>query len=260
MTTRFTTITSALLISSAAFAADLPARSVAPEPVFAPVSAYSWTGFYAGVQAGWSFGENETTLLDSTGVVLDVRPLGIDPTVDFDGFVGGAHVGYNHQFGSFVLGAEADLEYSAAESSLRITSAALPGFLIGMDNEITWQGSLRARIGAAFDRTLVYATGGLAFAQIESTLTGVVPAPIVVGPGFTLAAGTYSESSDRTAWGWTVGAGVAHAFTENLSGRIEYRYTEFDDEQAVSTLLSPGDLYRNDPHHHTIRAGLSYKF
>lgn len=258
MMKKSTLVATALSMSSAAFAADLPARS-APEPVFAPVSMYSWTGFYAGVQAGWLFGENETTLLD-TGVPVNLRAIGVDPSVDLDGFVGGVHVGYNHQIGRFVLGAEADLEYSSAESSLRITDPTAPGFLLGFDNELGWQGSLRARLGAAFDRTLIYATGGLAFAQIESTISAVIPVPVIVGTSFGLPAGTYRESDDRLEWGWTLGAGVEHAFTDNIIGRVEYRYTDFGGNQTAIRVLAPGELYRNDPYFHTVRAGLSYKF
>ncbi|MGP9821192.1 outer membrane protein [Salinarimonas sp. NSM] len=247
-----------IALSGATLAADLPVRTApAPAPT---VSVFSWTGFYAGVQGGWLFGENETTLLDAGVTPIPLRPLGIDPESDLDGFVGGAHVGYLQQLGGFVLGAEADIEYSGAESDLLITDPTAPGFSLGVATDVTWQGSLRARLGAAFDRTLVYATGGLAFAQFEDTFSASVPVAVVTGGGLVLAAGTYRESFDQTQWGWTVGAGVQHAFTDRLSGRIEYRYTDFGSYTNMLRTISPGDGYRNDAYFHAVRAGVSYTF
>lgn len=239
-----------LLLSSAAFlgltvsamAADLPSR-VAPAPV-AAVPVFTWSGFYVGVQAGYAWGDSSGEMTTPTGVF----PFNQDG--DFDGFVGGAHVGYNFQFGSIVAGLEADVEGTGIEGGFGRISPTTGSTNLG-DSNITVQGSLRARLGFAFDRTLIYATGGLAFANFETdyafldTTTGV----------------TAAASFDDSEWGWTLGAGVEYAFTNNLTARIEYRYSQFDDLRHDLTPLFTGSTSNEvETEFHTIRAGLSYKF
>ncbi len=119
--------------STAVMAADLPSRRVAPAPVYAaPI--FTWTGFYAGVQAGYAWDK----------VSVDSPFLGA-LSVNKNGFVGGGHVGYLYQSGPAVFGVEGDVEgTSLYNSALRA--------------------SLRGRLGLGFDRTLLYVTGGLAVA------------------------------------------------------------------------------------------------
>ena len=103
-------------------------------------------------------------------------------------------------------------------------------------SSIDWQGSIRARAGFAFDRALIYATGGFAFAGLSDGI---------------------GASDDDTLTGWTLGAGVEYAFTNNLTTRLEYRYTSFDDDNNVFDGVDLGD---NEVEFHTVRVGLSYKF
>jgi outer membrane immunogenic protein len=243
--------TALIALTAAASAADLPSRYAAPAPI-AAVPLFTWTGFYVGAQAGYAWGEDETSLFFD-GVAVDLGGIATD--FDSDGFVGGVHAGYNYQIGSFVVGVEADIEAAGIEGDLTVTDAALPGYAASVSSEINFQGSLRARLGVAFDRALIYATGGLAFANIENTYSATLPAGNVLG----VPAGTYSESFDDTEWGWTIGAGVEYAFTNNLTARLEYRYTQFDDVENASDLV-PGGSAEQDPEFHTVRVGLSYKF
>lgn len=200
-----------LLIAAPAFAADLPARvgAVAPAPVFVTMN---WTGFYVGAQVGYSWGTDRTTeFVTATGAATGFA-RGFSP----DGFVGGLHAGYNYQMGSLVLGLEGDIEASGVSGGYRLANGN------GTDTDRAWQGSLRARVGVAFDRALLYATGGVAFADIKHTY--VSPA--------------VRESFSDVKMGWTVGAGLEYAFTNNLTARAEYRYTSFDrfGHNSVSTL------------------------
>jgi len=240
--------TALLGLTAGAMAADLPSR-VAPAPIIAPVPVFTWTGFYAGVQAGYAWGEDETRLFFG-GVPFDVVPLIGAAGTDYDveGFVGGAHAGFNYQFGSIVVGVEGDIEAAGIDGDRTWTSAALPGASASAETEINFQGSLRARLGFAFDRALVYGTAGLAFANIENTYTAF--------DGVT----TLTESFDDTEWGWTVGAGVEYAFTNNLTARVEYRYTQFDNYRNNSTLIAVGGAAEQEPEFHTVRVGVSYKF
>jgi len=243
--------TALVALTATASAADLPSRYAAPAPVIAAAPVFTWTGFYIGAQAGYAWGENETSLFFD-GAAVDIGGLG---DFDNDGFIGGVHAGYNVQFGSFVVGVEADLEAAGIDGDLTVTDAAFPGYAAGVSSDINFQGSLRARAGVAFDRALIYVTGGLAFANIEHTYSATLPAGNVFG----VPAGTYSESFDDTEWGWTLGAGVEYAITNNLTARAEYRYTKFDGIEA-STDLIPGGSAEQDLDFHTVRVGVSYKF
>ncbi|MBD2746792.1 porin family protein [Microvirga sp. BT688] len=239
-----------VLLSSVAFlgltvgavAADLPSR-MAPAPV-AAVPVFTWTGFYVGVQAGYAWGDSSGTMTIPTGVL----PFTEDG--DFDGFVGGAHVGYNVQFGSIVAGLEADVEGTGIDGTFGRISPTTGSTNIG-DSNITVQGSLRARLGFAFDRALIYATGGLAFANFETDYAFLD----------TTTGGRDTASFDDTEWGWTLGAGVEYAFTNNLTARLEYRYSQFDDLSHDLTPVFTGRTSNDvETEFHTIRAGLSSKF
>jgi outer membrane immunogenic protein len=96
----------------------------------------------------------------------------------------------------------------------------------------------------AFGPTLLYATGGVAFADLRDRLTG---------PGGV-------ETFDRTRAGWTVGAGAEWAISPAWSTRLEYRYTDFGNFTDVSAVAAPGFSYQHNPTFHTVRLGVSYHF
>lgn len=203
-----------------AHAADLYTPPPAePAPVYVPPP-FTWTGFYVGVQAGYAFGSNDLT---APGFPADLDP---------DGFVGGAHAGYNYQWNWLVLGLEGDIEYSGIEGE-----DTLPG--VNFKSEGNWQGSIRARLGYAVDRLLIYGTGGWAFADFDYR-----------------AAGGLVARDSATHNGWTLGAGAEYAITDNVTARVEYRYTDFNDK----TINLGGVPFSSDPDFHTVRLGVSYKF
>lgn len=137
-------LAAALLIgasSTAAMAADLPSRKVAPAPYVTQAPIFTWTGLYVGLQAGYAW---DRVSVDNTFAAV---PLNISR----DGFVGGAHVGYLYQAGPAVFGLEGDVEGTTIKNS-------------GL------RASLRGRLGLAMDRTLFYVTGGGALANQNYTL------------------------------------------------------------------------------------------
>jgi outer membrane immunogenic protein len=166
------TATTALAVSAAS-AADLPVRA-APPPIVAPVPIFTWTGFYAGVNAGWGWrDDNSETVFLGPGPGI---PLGLEGTLDFGGgddggFTGGGQIGYNFQTGSFVWGVEADIQWADTGNDSNAVFIAGPTFAGTFvpgtfeSNTPEWWGSVRARAGVAFDRVLVYATGGLAYTE-----------------------------------------------------------------------------------------------
>jgi outer membrane immunogenic protein len=119
--------------------------------------------------------------------------------INFEGFDIGGYGGGNWQWGNFVLGAEADLVFPWRD-----------GTEAGLKADQGLNGSLRGRAGIALDRFLLYGTAGLAGTELE----------------LSSAAG----KDDQSLWGWTAGAGVEGMITDNITARIEYRFTDYTDE------------------------------
>jgi outer membrane immunogenic protein len=208
------------ILSAPAFAADLPAAQ-AYQPVSAAV--YDWTGFYVGANVGYAWGEAEVTALGATD------------SGDYDGFVGGLQLGYNHQIGQFVVGLEVDAQLSGVEYDEAFAGGTA-------SSELTWFGTGRARVGYAFDRFLPYITGGFAWAQndIDFTVGGV------------------TVSDDNNHFGWTVGGGLEAAVTENISVKAEYLYVALDGEDYFDGAVAGG--FDADSDFHIGRVGLNYRF
>jgi len=215
MSIRATLLASAILFSGPAMAADLAPQPV--EPVAAPVYLpFSWTGFYIGAHAGGGFGNASSNL---------AAPL---DSFDVNGFVGGVHAGYNYQMNQFVLGLEGDIDATS------ISGKASDPVLGENKLSVPWQGSVRARFGYAWDRFLLYGTGGAAFAD----------AKVAGGDSKTLA-------------GWTLGAGAEYAFTDSWSGRLEYRYTDFQSATFATPLAG---TFKDRFNESQVLLGISYKF
>jgi outer membrane immunogenic protein len=242
----------AVAMASAASAADLPRKSA---PVFVqPVPIFTWTGFYVGVNGGYAFGPG------STRFDAAVPGLALFGTTDSfnEGFTIGGTIGYNFQVSpNFVVGIEADLNYIDGDRNTTFTTGFAPGGSAVVSSEMNLFGTVRGRLGLTFDRFMVYATGGLAYANIESNTTIVVPpAPL----------STFTGSKDDTRFGWTLGAGVEYAFTNNLSAKVEYLYYDLGDKTYVSGLTSGPAVVgftnstRVEASGSIVRAGLNYRF
>lgn len=196
----------------AAAAADLYTPPAEPAPVYV-APPFSWTGFYAGVQLGYGWGDVEAT--NAAGSI----------GIDIDGGVGGAHAGFNYQWNRLVLGVEGDVETSGVDGTLTAGGASATA-------EQKWLASIRGRLGVAFDRLLLYGTGGWAVSEFE----------------YRSGAGRDSATHN----GWTAGGGLEYAMTDHLTTRVEYRYADFGEETVFGAEVEPTT--------HTIRVGLGYKF
>jgi outer membrane immunogenic protein len=239
--------------ASVASAADLPARQAPPPaPFVAAIPIFTWTGFYVGAQVGYAWGGDSNDLPGGAFVPGPVAgsfvPFQGGFGGDNDSFLAGVHAGYNYQFGSFVVGVEGDIEglFGGDDNNFNgVLYAAVPGGFAPAAvsfsaNSLDWQGSIRARAGFAFDRALIYATGGFAFGGVSGGFSqGLI------------------DNNDDTLTGWTLGAGVEYAITNNLTTRVEYRYTNFSGNDSVFNGVNFGG---GDLDFHTVRVGLSYKF
>ena len=241
-----------LSVSAGAFAADLPSRRAAPAPAFvAAAPAFTWTGFYVGVNAGYGWSDNnfdDGFTLPANAVFLGSAPGTVtfsNQQGDADGFLGGAQVGFNWQFTpgtGLVVGVEADiqgidLDRDNPTGGFTFTPAAgATGTLVGPGNfvavrdpvsSLEYFGTIRANLGFAFDRLLVYATGGFAYGG--SGDDNRCPA------GFTHA---FCTGDDDTRWGYAVGGGIKWAMpmTAGLFGSsalvigLEGLYVNLDED------------------------------
>jgi outer membrane immunogenic protein len=222
----------AIAISGSAFAADLR-----PPPVYLPPPPiFSWSGLYMGGQVGYAWGSDPIDAVDT--LFGDEGFFNANPS----GVIGGAHLGYNLQIGQWVAGIEGTVDGTSIEG----TAAAATGVTMTTRSEV--QGSIRARVGIAWNRWLIYGTGGAAFAGNTDGYINNVPA--------------LSETDSKTRSGWTVGGGVEYAMTDNWSLRAEYRYSDFGRSPDFPfPTLTLGNV--SFTHHLTesqIQAGFSYRF
>ena len=172
----------AALASSAALAADLPRRVEAP-PVFTPVPVFTWTGFYAGLHTGYAFTDNpniRTTGLSAVtqaNVNANFRPATLKSEVDGFARIGGGF-GYNWQLtpgSGFVVGAAFDITWTDLDKNTgfvgnpNTVGGAFPASpnVSAYRQDLDYLGTVNGKIGYAFDRFLVYGTGGLAFGQVN---------------------------------------------------------------------------------------------
>jgi outer membrane immunogenic protein len=209
---------------ASAFAADVSLFK-GPAPAFeAPV--FSWTGFYLGINAGYGFGKSEWSNATTAG------------SIDPQGALVGATFGYNWQTGSWVLGAEGDINATWISNSTTSGTGLCAGGT-GCDTHNTWLGTARARLGYAWNRYLPYVTGGGAFGTVKmSPNTG--------------------GSEIDTRLGWTAGAGVEYAYKDAWSVKLEYLYTDLGTATcSASTCGADTDVsYKAN----LVRAGLNYRF
>jgi outer membrane immunogenic protein len=213
-----------LLLASAAVAAMTPASFAAD--LSAPIEDVDvWSGFFVGIAGGYSFKTLDTDY--DAGLFED--------EIDSDDFIIGAYYGRNWQSGNFVFGLDSSFNYIGADEEGVLDDVAGPP----LDVEANFLGLSRVKVGYAVENTLFYAAGGLASTifDIEDPVTG--------------------EDDDDWAFGWTVGAGVEHKFSDNWSARIEYAYfnIESDDMEVVA-----GDPIEVELEGHIIRGGVAYHF
>ena len=188
-----------------ASAADLRYGSRAPYTVNQPLNAYSWAGPYLGANLGYAWGSVHN-----------------NPTKP-SGFVGGVQAGYNWQTGPWVFGAEGDIQATGANDTFAPWKFSNP-----------WFGTVRGRVGYAFNNIMFFGTGGLAFGELRGE--------------------TFGLSESHTRAGWTVGAGTEFGLTQNLSAKIEYLYVDLANSNFTITGMSNG--YRFG----LLRAGVNYRF
>lgn len=188
-----------------------------------------WTGPYAGLFAGYTGGDADWSFpVPGTGI-----------SQNFGGAVGGVLVGYNQQIGSIVIGAEADIGLTDANSSSDCPVATVECRL-----DYDWMATIRAKAGVPVNRALIYAAGGAVAAR-------------GTGQGIRKSDGAVLTSSSSTEWGWTVGGGVEVAVRDNISLRGEALYFDLGTASSTDPIGNPVNI---DVTGYQVRAAVVFRF
>jgi len=250
-----------------ALAADLPT----PAPVYkaAPVVApsYSWTGFYLGLNAGYSWGDRDMQFFN--GDPLDYAPAlaaGVIPTTlapNPQGFVGGGQAGYNMQSGFMVYGIETDIQYANVKGTAAAATAIFPypSTVTTAQEKLDWLGTVRGRVGVSNSDFLLYATGGLAYGHATASSSTLVTGP----PGVSCANNVYCSvgAVSTTRAGWTAGLGAEYAVAQPWTVKLEYLYYDLGSATYNEpSSLTPTSSMQATAHFNgsLIRAGVNYRF
>lgn len=215
-----------LSLATASQAADLGWNSGA-SPIYSPTPATGWSGFYAGVSGGYGFGSATVT-----------PPPGAQSTNNTGGWNLGGQAGYNMDMGGFILGGEADLQWSNVGYTEDIPG--IGSFKSGID----FYGTLRGRAGMAFGQVMPYVTAGVAAGRGTASLTN----PVGV-----------TTSQSATHMGWTAGVGLEAQATSNISIKAEYLYVDLGTQSYNGLPAAIGNIDATQ-RFSVVRAGLNYKF
>jgi high affinity Mn2+ porin len=244
----------AFLAIGPATAADLGTMPVKALP--APASP-DWTGFYLGGHFGDAIGSSNWTATQGGGAA----PLhgSLDLFNAYDGFKGtgsyyaGLQAGYNRMLPSgWLLGAEMDFSAPNTVAGSQTMTSAASGQASYTDTVLD-SGTLRGRVGYAFDNWLVYGTGGVAWTYDKLERTQLAGSPL----GADVAIGT-TQAALLWRWGWAAGAGIETPIAPNWTAKVEFLATEFGNRTKNFSLA--GQAYTSDLSMQSLRLGVNYQF
>lgn len=270
------------------FKTVLLATAVVGAMAFAgPASAAgTWNGFYVGLNAGYAWGNGDVTfngdgggggdrlLNSSLGGISSLAANTYTAEIDTDGFTGGGQIGFNWMSGSWLFGAETDIQYSDLDESFQAGSDADPhAIFLDAERSLDWFGTLRARFGLlANPNLLVYATGGLAYGGTDQSATlsrsstfanfgtgGTTPLTCVSGVP------CIADSASSTSVGWALGGGVEFALGGTTTLRAEYLHLDLGEEslRLVAVAPSTGTGFATasfDNTYDVVRIGVNFSF
>jgi outer membrane immunogenic protein len=286
----------ALIAAGSASAADLsrPIATKSPPPLVTP--AFTWTGAYVGLNGGvdWENTQTQYSYSSTPGGGFDQLfgpgmppmvppgPLNVPGSSAVDsalaigflapslgksttavGIVGGQW-GYNYQIQQYVLGFETDLDWVGGAKTTTFTS--LPNGIITLNATQTAGlealGTVRARLGYAIDRNLFFVTGGLAYGEVKASTMATA-----VAPALSTEADIVSGSASGWRVGYTVGGGYEYAFTNNLTGKIEYLFYNLGTANysvaPANSFTAAEELFINASQKfdgNVLRVGLNWKY
>ena len=245
---RMLMIAGAFVIAAAGqvIAADMPAPYPAPQPPasYYPAAApFNWGGFYVGANGGYGFGTSGWSAPPVSFAGFIIAPAVATGSFSPRGFLAGGTLGLNLQNSAFVVGVEADGDWANlnGSSSNAYCSSVTAGATC--ETKSVFFGTLRGRLGYAFGRVLVYATGGLADGKVQA---GYNPPATFDG---------------ATNFGWTAGGGLEVAFAENWTAKVEYLYVDLGSMTCNTAANCGASVPITIPlTENIVRAGINFKF
>ncbi len=262
------------MMTTTALAADLPSRRAPPVYIPPPIPVFTWTGAYIGANAGYAFEQDHNiaftgnTAGPAGNIATGLRPAFLQDRAK--GFTGGGQFGYNYQItgagGSFgglggvVIGIEADAAYTGNSEGSFYTAGAFSSQAVSKTDFV---GTVRGRLGYAFDRFLVYGTGGFAYGNVSDNIA------------FYNAAGvnTYFGSQNTLRTGYAYGGGVEYAIpvasflnpfhSSAVTVKAEFIHYDLNSNNVlVASTAGTGNSFNAAIHAqgNLVRAGVNYKF
>ncbi|HZR72792.1 outer membrane protein [Bradyrhizobium sp.] len=211
-------------VAGSAYAADLPAPPAVPytkaPAIVSPAT--NWSGFYIGAMGGYGS--------ENSGDQFAIK-----------GGFGGGTVGYNWQFGQFVVGLEGDGAFADINNS--VTQVFPVVGAVTASAKVDALATIRGRFGVAFDQVLLYGTAGLALADTKLSASAL---------GLTV-------SDSQTLTGWTAGAGIEWMFLPHWSVKGEYLYRSFGSQTFFASTV-PGGISTGTLNINSGQVGINYHF
>jgi outer membrane immunogenic protein len=213
------------VVSGSAMAADLSRPAPAPVYTKAPpmMPAFTWTGCYIGGNAGGLWAKKDW----SGNANSSSSP---------NSWLAGGQVGCNYQISTWVFGIQGDYDWTNASASGTDTVFAETD-----QSKIKSLASVTGRLGYAWDRFLIYGKGGGAWEQDDYTITGAA----------------FVATASETRTGWTVGGGGEYAFTNWLTGFVEYDFYDFGTKSDSFAVVGTVNIKETKS---VAKAGLNFKF
>jgi outer membrane immunogenic protein len=221
-----------------------------------PEPTVNWAGFYVGGNAGYGVARNPSSFFDAVGGVSG----NINETFNLApaGLLGGVQAGYNFQVANWVMGVEADLQWSGQKDNQTCIAGCDVASLqqsASVEQKLTWLGTVRGRLGYGVGPALFFATGGLAYGEVTTNINGTI---------FGFAPGSFSFNHTKT--GWTAGGGIERKadffglLGPNWTVRTEYLYVDLGSVSDSYTYGGETHAIRSSLHDHIWRSALTYKF
>ena len=250
----------ALGVVQPAVSADLPVEAYKASPLIVPV--YDWTGFYVGMNGGYSFGNSANTY-----TITGLSPF--TSSTRLGGDVVGGQAGYNWQANrNFVIGIEADLQGTGQKGTDTpapiINTTCIPCTSgVSMDQTLRWFGTARARLGfVPWDNMMFYVTGGGAFGEVDATATANTTTTVTLFgttvPSTMLATANFTN---RRA-GWTVGGGGEWVLSGPWTAKLEYLFIDLGtySNTVPGNPTVPSALISSHGRDNVVRVGINYRF
>ncbi len=257
-----------LALAASVLAVSAVAASAADLNTKAPTRAaevFNWTGFYVGGNVGGAW-ENEsgTSNFFSSNAPATQTNTPQSNSLRNRAVIGGVHAGYNWQTIRWVFGVEADWDWTHTKNGFCRQTDSLSaactdngrGFLI-LNGKAEWLDAARGRLGYAWDRFMIYGTGGAAWAKFGSSIKTNC---LVAGCGSnTVGQNATANFSDKKL-GWLAGGGVEAMLDTDWIARAEYLH--YDLGSVTNTLAADqqSTTWSRAFRYETVRVGLSYKF